>query len=88
VALVLVLVLVLVRVLVLALDLALALALAVVFDFDFDFCRCVFDLGFDLEEASPPPRQKRFPGRAAGMRREGALSGERIAPGPSGKGFC
>jgi len=47
-----------------------------------------FDLGFDLEEASLPPRQKRFPGRAAGMRREGALSWERIAPGPSGKGFC
>ncbi|WP_187486870.1 hypothetical protein [Duffyella gerundensis] len=47
-----------------------------------------FDLGFDLEEASLPPRQKRFPGRAAGMRREGALSWERIAPGPSGKGIC
>ncbi|WP_082691662.1 hypothetical protein [Duffyella gerundensis] len=47
-----------------------------------------FDLGFDLEEASLPPRQKRFPGRAAGKRREGALSWERIAPGPSGKGFC
>ena len=46
------------------------------------------DLGFDLEEASLPPRQKRFPGRAAGMRREGALSRERIAPGPSGKGIC
>jgi len=25
--------------------------------FDLDF-----DLGFDLEEASPPPREKRFPG--------------------------
>jgi len=73
---------ILVLVLVVALALALALALA------FDFCRCGFDLGFDLEEASPPPRQKRFPGRAAGMRREGALSRERIAPGPSGKGFC
>jgi len=47
-----------------------------------------FDLGFDLEEASLPPRQKRFPGRAAGTRREGALSWERIAPGPSGKGIC
>jgi hypothetical protein len=47
-----------------------------------------FDLGFDLKEASLPPRQKRFPGRAAGMRREGALSWERIAPGPSGKGIC
>jgi len=33
-----------------------------------------FDLGFDLEEASQTPREKRFPGRAAGMRQEGALS--------------
>jgi hypothetical protein len=47
-----------------------------------------FDLVFDLEEASQTPRQKHFPGRAAGMRREGALSWERIASGPSGKGFC